>query len=83
MRKLTMLVAVMVVMLAMAGALAFSPKVAEAQLPTWCYQQTSGDPICISPMLGEKPRETSLRCEITRVRDPLAASPRCVPQPAL
>jgi len=34
MRKLTMLVAVMVVMLAMAGALAFSPKVAEAQLPT-------------------------------------------------
>jgi hypothetical protein len=80
MRKLTMLV---VVVLAMAGALAFSPKVAEAQLPTWCYQQTSGDPICISPMLGEKPRDTSLRCEITRVRDPLATSRRCVPQPAL
>jgi hypothetical protein len=83
MRKLTMLVAAMVVLLAMAGALAFSPKAAEAQLPTWCYQQTSGDPICIVPMLGEKPRDTSLRCEITRVRDPLAASPRCVPQPAL
>ena len=35
MRKLTTLVAVMVVvMLAMAGALAFSPKAAEAQPPT-------------------------------------------------
>jgi hypothetical protein len=83
MRKLTMLVAVMVVLLAMAGALAFSPKVAEAQLPTWCYQQTSGDPICIEPMPGERPRDTSFRCEVDRVRDPLATSRRCVPQPAL
>jgi hypothetical protein len=71
--------AVMVVMLA--GALAFTPKVAKAD-PTWCYQsgtEIAVTTLCTLPALGESNKETRARCEEARASDPNAISSKCKP----
>jgi hypothetical protein len=80
MRKLTMMVVVMAVMLAMAGALAFSPKVAEAAPPprAWCY---TGNLVvaCFPPAPGESDAQVRAKCEAALANDPNATSKRCTP----
>jgi hypothetical protein len=83
-RKLTMMVAVMAVVLAMAaaGALAFSPKAAEAapEPRTWCFK--GGDTtlgFCTAPAPGESDAEVRARCEAVLANTPESPSQRCTP----
>jgi hypothetical protein len=59
------------------GALAFTPKVAEAAEPAWCYRTTSGANCFDSRDF------TRAECEEQRANDPRAVGPRCVRAPAL
>ena len=65
------------------GALAFTPKVAEAAPGPWCYLTTGGAVACPLGFPGETDKEFRARCEQLRASDPNATSPRCKRQNAL
>jgi hypothetical protein len=58
------------------GALAFTPKVAEADPSGWCYQ---GEIVrCFNRPPGQN-KQAREQCEQRRADDPTATSPRCRP----